>query len=271
MTSSIVGIRFHKGGKIYHFDASNFSNLEEGDFVIVETSRGKQLGQIVLFVESDEKNGHRNWKPIVRKATPRDLVLRQISEEKEEETLEYCQKRAREYSLEEVKFVSAEYSLEGDHLIFLYSYEGKDEPDLEGILEELRDKYADRNVELRRIGPRDAAKIIGGMGACGKGVRCCTEFMTEFEPISIKMAKEQGVSLAPSEITGMCGRLRCCLMYEHEQYIRAKEDLPQRGKQVRTPRGEGKVVRLNPLQNEVHVDLGESGVQTFDHQEIKEK
>jgi len=271
MTSSIVGIRFHKGGKTYHFDASGFADLNVDDFVIVETARGKQLGRIVMFVEPDDGSEQQNWKPILRKATPRDLVLRQISEEKEERTLEQCLRLAHDHGLQEVKFVSAEYSLEGENLIFLYSYEGKDDPDLGKFLHDLRAQYPDRNVELRRIGPRDAAKIIGGMGACGKGVRCCTEFMTEFVPISIKMAKEQGVSLAPSEITGMCGRLRCCLMYEHGQYVRAKKELPKRGRHVLTPRGEGKVVRLNPLQKEVHVDLGESGIQTFDHQDVDEK
>ncbi len=271
MTSFVVGIRFHEGGKTYHFDAAGFSDLEINDYVIVETSRGKQLGQIVMFVESDEVKDHQNWKPILRKATPRDLVLRQISEAKEEETLQVCLDLKHEFRLEKVKFVSAEYSLEGEDLIFLYSFEGDEDPDLETFLQRLRDQFPENNVEFRRIGPRDAAKIIGGMGACGKGVRCCTEFMTGFEPISIKMAKEQGVSLAPTEITGMCGRLRCCLSYEHEQYVQAKSELPGRGRHVRTPRGEGKVVRLNVLQKEVHVDLGESGVQTFDHRDIQDK
>ena len=124
-------------------------------------------------------------------------------------------------------------------------------------------------MELRRIGPRDTAKIIGGMGACGREIRCCTEFMTEFIPISIKMAKEQGISLAPSEITGMCGRLRCCLMHEHEQYLEAKKTLPKQGKMVTTPRGEGKVIRLNPLSQKVSVDLGEGVIQDFDPDEVE--
>lgn len=269
MVSHIVGIRFHEGGKTYHFDASEFSALEVGNFVVVETARGKQLGRIVTFIDEEGSAGETQWKPIQRVATPRDLVLRQVLEEKEKETLEECQRLARGEDLEGVKFVSAEYSLEGENLIFLYAYDGKDEPDLGPLLKQLRERYAEKNVELRRVGPRDAAKIIGGMGACGKGVRCCTEFMTDFEPISIKMAKEQGVSLAPSEITGMCGRLRCCLMYEHEQYVDAKKDLPERGKQVNTPRGEGEVIRVSPLQKIVHVDLGDSGVQRFDEEEIE--
>ncbi|MFO8037671.1 MAG: regulatory iron-sulfur-containing complex subunit RicT [Anaerolineales bacterium] len=269
MMSLIVGIRFHKGGKTYHFDATGFPDLEEGDYVVVETMRGQQLGQIVVFVDPGGSTGDQNWKPIQRKATPRDLVLRQILEGKEEQALAYSQQLGRDLALEEVKFVSAEYSLDGENLIFLYSYDGKEDPDLSEFLKRLGDRFPEHHVELRRIGPRDAAKIIGGMGACGKGIRCCTEYMTEFEPISIRMAKEQGVSLAPSEITGMCGRLRCCLMYEHEQYLDAKEGLPECGKRVNTPRGEGEVVRLNPLQKEVHVDLGESGVQKFENQEIE--
>jgi cell fate regulator YaaT (PSP1 superfamily) len=124
---------------------------------------------------------------------------------------------------------------------------------------------------MRRIGPRDSAKILGGMGACGREIRCCTEFMTEFIPISIKMAKDQGISLAPSEITGMCGRLRCCLMHEHEQYLQAKKNMPKRGKRVITPQGEGKVVRLNPLSQIVSVDLGEEGIIDFDPEEVERK
>jgi cell fate regulator YaaT (PSP1 superfamily) len=269
MTSLIVGIRFSEGGKTYHFDASACPDLQVEDFVIVETSRGKQLGRIALISSPEELPGDHNWKPILRKATPRDLVLRQVWEEKEAQALTHCQELAEGYGLEEVKFVSAEYSLEGQNLIFLYAYEGKGEPALGGLLNDLRKEHADTNVELHRIGPRDAAKIIGGMGACGKEIRCCTEFMTDFSPISIKMAKAQGVSLAPSEITGMCGRLRCCLMHEHDLYVEAKKLLPNRGRQVRTPKGNGKVVRLDPLSRKVVVDLGESGLHEFDHREVE--
>ncbi len=265
----IVGIRFHGGGKTYHFDASSVPEIKKGEYVIVETSRGQQLGQVVSFQDPGKKNG-RNWKPILRSATSRDLVMRQVWEKKEQEVLEVCRKLAgEEKSLEEVKFVSAEFSLEGENLVFLYCYEGNDDPNLGNLLKKLKKENPKATLEMRRIGPRDSAKIIGGMGACGREVRCCTEFMTEFIPISIKMAKEQGISLAPSEITGMCGRLRCCLMYEYDQYKEAKKNLPKQGKRVNTPRGEGKVVRVNALSQKISVYLGEDGIQDFDPDEVE--
>ena len=264
----IVGIRFHSGGKTYHFDASSCSDIKEGEYVIVETSRGQQLGQVVSFLDPEGKED-RNWKPILRRASSRDLVMRQVWENKEDEVIDYCRKIADKEDLEGVKFVAAEYSLDGDNLVFLYCYEESEEPDLSGLLTKLKKKHGKTSVELRRIGPRDSAKIIGGMGACGREIRCCTEFMTEFVPISIKMAKDQGISLAPSEITGMCGRLRCCLMHEHDLYKEAKKNLPKQGKKVTTPRGEGKVIRLNPLSQKISVDLGEEGIFDFDPDDVK--
>jgi len=269
--SLIVGIRFQKGGKTYHFDASSVPDIQEEDYVIVETSRGTQLGSVVSFLD-DTKKDNRNWKPILRAATPRDLVLRQIWEKKENKILEECREIAHDdQGLNEVKFVSAEFSLEGENLVLLYCYEGEDDPKLAGLVNQLEASNPDVNLEMRRIGPRDSAKILGGMGACGREIRCCTEFMTEFSPISIKMAKEQGISLAPSEITGMCGRLRCCLMHEYDLYKQAKKHLPKRGKRVVTPQGEGKVIRLNPLSQIVSVDLDDKGIVDFDSSEVERK
>ena len=265
----IVGIRFHGGGKTYHFNASVCPDIQERDYVIVETSRGQQLGQVVSFLDAKGSKENRKWKHILRIASSRDLVMRQVWEKKEQSVLETSREIALGENLSGVKLVSAEYSLEGENLVFLYCYEEKGDPDFGGFLSKVRKKYPKTNIELRRIGPRDTAKIIGGMGACGRDIRCCTEFMTEFIPISIKMAKEQGISLAPTEITGMCGRLRCCLMYEYEQYVEAKKTLPKRGKMVSTPRGEGKVIRLNPLSQRISVDLGEAGIQEFDPDEVE--
>ncbi|MGE5249660.1 MAG: regulatory iron-sulfur-containing complex subunit RicT, partial [Bacteroidota bacterium] len=133
--------------------------------------------------------------------------------------------------------------------------------------------HPNSQVEMRQIGPRDVAKLLGGMGACGLETRCCSKFLTDFSPISIKMAKEQGISLTPSEITGMCGRLRCCLIYEYEQYVEARKHLPKRNKRVVTPRGEGKVVDVLPLANKVIVAIEAEGERaqwfTFDHEEIQ--
>lgn len=265
----IVGIRFHDGGKTYHFDASSCPEVQVKDYVIVETSRGQQLGQVVSFLDVDQEE-ERNWKSILRIASSRDLVLRQIWEKKEQQALEKCRSIAAEEHLEGLKLVSAEYSLEGKNLVFLYCYEEADDLDLSGLNAKLKKEHGKTSLELRRVGPRDTAKIIGGLGACGKEVRCCTEFMTDFIPISIKMAKDQGISLAPSEITGMCGRLRCCMIHEHQQYKDAKKNLPKQGKRVRTPKGEGKVIRLNPMSQKVSVDLGgESGIQDFDPDEVE--
>jgi cell fate regulator YaaT (PSP1 superfamily) len=124
-------------------------------------------------------------------------------------------------------------------------------------------------VELRQIGPRDMAKMLGGMGACGMEKRCCSRFLTEFSPISIKMAKEQGISLTPTEITGMCGRLRCCLVYEYEQYVEARKELPKRNKHVVTPLGEGKVIDVNPLMMSIQVEIPEVGIREFANDEVE--
>ena len=269
--SLIVGIQFHGGGKTYHFDASGFPDLQTEDYVIVETNRGQQLGQVVGVLTHEKASKNRNRKPILRKATPRDLVLRQVWEQKEQQALEACQKLAvSDKGLQGVKFVSAEQSIDGRSLVFLYSCEEQEDPNLDAITLAIKQAYPESEIDLRRIGARDAAKIMGGMGACGREIRCCTEFMTTFQTISIKKAKAQGISLVPSEISGMCGHLRCCLDHEYELYVEARKKLPKSGKRVMTPRGEGKVVRISPLQGIVMVNLGEAGIQAFSNDEIEQ-
>lgn len=256
---TIAAIRFQRAGKQYHFDASAFPNLRVADFVIVDTTRGKQMGQVVAFVEPEaDGNGQpRQYKPIERIATPRDLLLRQMWEAKEVEMMILGREKAAELNLP-IKVVRAEYSFDGSALTLFYSAD--DQVDTKGLKRELSQLIPNTNIELRQIGPRDVAKILGGLGACGIE-RCCSRFLTEFSPISIKMAKEQGISLNPTEITGMCGRLRCCLIYEYEQYVQARKLLPKKGKRVRTPQGEGKVVDVNPLKETVYVLIGEAQVE----------
>ena len=181
-----------------------------------------------------------SWKAIERRATPADLVLRKQWQQKQVEAMINCRARAAELELEGIKIVAAEYSYDGSRLVFLFSTETEDKVDLKSLRKDMQKIYTGSQVELRQIGPRDVAKMIGGMGACGLETRCCSKFLTEFSPISIKMAKEQGISLTPSEITGMCGRLRCCLIYEYEQYVEARKELPKRGKKVLTPQGKEK-------------------------------
>ncbi len=259
MEPLIVGIRFQKVGKVYHFDASDCQDLQLGDFAVVETSRGCQLGEIIQIVENPALPPEGTWKPIHHKATPHDLIMRQVWQKKEDEVVMSCQAKMAELDLQGVKIVAADYSFDGARLSILYSTEADEKIDLRKIHNAMQRLYPRSRVEMRQVGPRDVAKLLGGMGACGLENRCCSLFLTEFNPISIKMAKEQGISLTPSEITGMCGRLRCCLIYEYEQYAEARKNLPKRGKSVLTSRGEGKVIDTNPLKQTVFVQL-ETGV-----------
>lgn len=251
----VVGIRFQKIGKLYHFDATEIEELLVGDFVIVNTSRGQQLGQVMGVIETPPKPPRGTWKKIERKANPNDLLIRQSLEQKELEITIKCRDKASQLNFEGLKIVSSEFSFDSSGLTVLYNTEDQDDLDLSKLITFVSEEYPDINVDFRRIGPRDVAKIVGGMGACGMGMRCCSMFLTEFSPISIRMAKAQGISLDPSEITGMCGRLRCCLIYEYEQYVEARKQMPKRGKRVQTPMGEGKVVDSIPLKEAVLVRL----------------
>ncbi|MDX1991618.1 MAG: regulatory iron-sulfur-containing complex subunit RicT [bacterium] len=259
----VAGVRFTKLGKLYHFDYSAYPELQASDYVIVETVRGRQMGQIMAFTVTEDSE--REHKPILRPATPRDLVLRQEWEAKQPEALTLCQEKADELGgFHDVKFVAAQYNYDGTMLTFLFSAEQK--VNTNKLLNELK-RHFTAQVELRQIGPRDVAKIMGGYGACGE-LRCCSTFLTDFSPISIKMAKAQGISLNPSEITGMCGRLRCCLVYEYEQYVEARKHLPKRNKRIGTPLGIGKVIDVHPLQDSVTVYIEEEGRRTFKREEL---
>ena len=249
---TVVGVRFQPVGKVYDFSAANYPDLHEGDFVIVTTSRGQQLGQVAAVRTVDSARSKERLKPVNRPATGRDLAIRKHWEGKEQEALDTACKLNEQVGLV-IKLIKAEYSFDGKHLTFLYSSE--DRKDTKSLRQRLSRAFRAR-VELHQIGPRDVAKTMGGYGACG-GPRCCSTFLTRFNPISIRMAKAQGVSLSPSEITGMCGRLRCCLIYEYEQYVQARKNLPKQGKRVGTPYGEGKVVSLFPLKDTALIDLGE--------------
>lgn len=256
----IVGIRFQRVGKIYHFDATSCRDLMPGDYAVVETTRGRQLGQVILVVEDPQPPAEGTWKTIQRRATPADLVLRQTWQQKELEAMINCRAKAAEMKISGVKIVAAEFSFDGARLSFIYSTDTEEKVDLRALRRQMQRIYQHTQVEMHQIGPRDVAKILGGMGACGMANRCCSMFLTEFSPVSIKMAKEQGISLTPTEITGMCGRLRCCLVYEYEQYVEARKTLPKRGKRVVTPLGEGKVNDVFPLKQSVIVWLEEKQI-----------
>lgn len=262
--SGVIGVRFQPLGKLYHFRHNGIHDgIEPGDHVIVRTKRGRQLGQVMGFIEPDQVNQKRGLKPIERKASPRDLVMKQVWEQKELDALITCRHKAHDLGIKNAKFVKAEYSFDGGWLTFLYASENR-QLDVRPLLRILRRAFRCK-VVLLMIGPRDVAKILGGHGACGQP-RCCSTFLTDFSPISIRMAKAQGISLSPQEITGMCGRLRCCLVFEYEQYVEAKKKLPRIGKKIGTPHGEGIVKDVRVLRDSVIVVVDGERHEVFRHE-----
>ena len=248
--ADIVGIRFKRAGKVYYFDAGDIA-LEPGDYAVVKTSRGMELGHVViapgqvLAGETEE-----NLSPVVRKAEPEDIAKAENLDAKAEEALIECGKMVGELQLP-MKLLSAEYNLDSSRLTFLFSAEER--VDFRDLVRRLTGKFKVR-VELRQVGSRDEAKLLGSFGRCGRPL-CCTSFLTEFTPVSIKMAKEQNLPLNPMKISGACGRLMCCLAYEGEQYRLMKEKMPKVGQRVSTRMGEATVVGNNPLKETVMVEM----------------
>jgi cell fate regulator YaaT (PSP1 superfamily) len=268
-TSKVVGVRFNELGKLYHFDASNVPDVKPGDYVIVSTSRGRELGQVVNQPEKPPRPSEGSWKKVERSASARELVMQRIWQKREQEVLDTCRAEVEQLGLEGVKIPKAEYSYDGSRLTFFYHIEGDEKIDLKKLHSNLRKAYRGTRIELRQIGPRDMAKILGGLGACGLETRCCSLYMTEFSPISIRMAKAQSISLNPEEITGMCGRLRCCLLYEYKLYVEARKNLPKRKKRVLTPMGEGKVIDVLALKKAVIVQMEDGRNVEFSADEIE--
>jgi cell fate regulator YaaT (PSP1 superfamily) len=253
----VAGVRFHSAGKIYFFDATKHPDLEVGDAALVDTTRGPQLGEVAVLRPALNEDEAHKLSAVRRRATGRDLALRQHWETQEAEALETARRAADEARLP-LKLVAAEYSFDGQRVTLLYVTEAKNVR-VDPLLRRLRDRLPAR-VDLRRVGSRDHAKWCGGYGACGEP-RCCARFLAEFSPVSIKMAKAQGISLSPAEITGICGRLRCCLTFENEAYVEASRQLPRRRKRVRTPAGTGRVVDLLPLKGAVVVQIDDRRVE----------
>ena len=248
--AEIVGIRFRRAGKVYYFDPADI-DLEVNDHVIIETSRGLELGRVVIAPRQVLANETiESLRPVVRKAEPEDVERAHELEEKAEEALIECGKMIGELQLP-MKLLSAEYNLDGSRLTFLFSAEER--VDFRELVRQLTKRFKVR-VELRQVGSRDEAKLIGGFGRCGRPL-CCMSFISEFDPVSIRMAKEQQLPLNPMKISGICGRLMCCLSYESEQYRAMKEKLPKTGQRVTTTMGEARVVGSNPLKETVLVEL----------------
>jgi len=248
--ANITGIRFKRAGKVYYFDAGEIE-LQAGDYAVVKTSRGTELGHVVIapgqVVASETEE---TLSPVIRKAEPEDIAKEEELEAKAEEALIECGKMIAELGLP-MKLLSAEYNLDSSRLTFLFSAEER--VDFRDLVRRLTGKFKVR-VELRQVGSRDEAKLLGSFGRCGRPL-CCTSFLTEFTPVSIKMAKEQDLPLNPMKISGACGRLMCCLAYEGEQYRLMKEKMPKAGSRVSTQMGEATVVGNNPLKETVTVEL----------------
>lgn len=249
MANQVIGVRFEDVGKIYDFTNPSGFDVSAGDHVVVETSRGRELGWIEKMDEIPSNHAERDYKPIVRKATSHDLLLKKRHSHREAEVLKQARMAAVELGLR-VKIAKAQYSFDGSRLTLYYGAE-KD-VDLHKLKRRLQ---SDLNVrpDFRRIGPRDVAKHLGGAGACGLEERCCSAFLTEFQPISIKMAKAQDLPLVPAEIAGMCGRLRCCLAYEYEYYKDASKGMPNPGQWVVSHDHSGKVLERNMIKETVTI------------------
>jgi cell fate regulator YaaT (PSP1 superfamily) len=248
--AQIVGVRFKRAGKVYYFDAAGLE-LEVNDNVVVQTARGLELGWVVIAprqVLADELT--EPLKPVLRKAEPEDVRRAHELAGKEDEALAECAKLIAKLNLP-MKLIGAEYNLEGNRMTFFFSAEER--VDFRELVRELTSRLKMR-LELRQVGPRDEAKLTGGFGRCGRPL-CCTSFLCDFAPISIRMAKEQNLPLNPMKISGVCGRLLCCLLYENEQYRDMKAKMPKEGQLVSTPTGPAKVVGTNPLKATVLVEL----------------
>ena len=250
----VIGVRFKPATKVYYFDPAGLEDLRAGDYVLVETSRARELGRVVIppkEVPRAEIVGQ--LKPVVGRAAAVDLANARHHATREQEALEKCREKVREFGLL-IKVIRAEYNYDGSHLTFYFTSEKR--VDFRALVRELARVFRNR-IEMRQIGVRDEAKLINGLGPCGRQL-CCTTYMCEFIPVSIKMAKQQDLPLSPMEISGMCGRLMCCLTYENEYYEEAQQKMPRKGETVRTADGQGKVTGYNLLKETVEVEL-ESG------------
>ena len=246
----IVGIQFQKNGKLVYFD-TNHIDIKAGDYVIAETAHGPDLGEVVMAPrELEEGQAMPALKKLIRAATEQDIQHSVDNRNKEKEAYAVCHRKIAEHKLE-MKLVSVEYAFDNSKIMFYFTANGR--VDFRSLVKDLASVFKMR-IELRQIGVRDEAKMLGGLGPCGRPI-CCGSFLEEFQPVSIKMAKEQNLSLNPTKISGVCGRLMCCLKYEQDHYEMTRKKMPRVGREVVTPDGTGTVTELNILKETVFVRL----------------
>ncbi len=268
---TVIGVRFRNVGKIYYFDPTGFE-LKVGDKVIVETARGLEIGTVLLAArEVSEESIVSPLKGIERIATEKDVEHARENREKEKEACKTCKEKILKHELD-MKLVGAEYTFDNKKLLFYFTSEGR--VDFRELVKDLAAVFRTR-IELRQIGVRDEAKILGGLGICGREL-CCASYLSDFAPVSIKMAKEQGLPLNPTKISGNCGRLMCCLKNENETYKYLNSNLPNKGDTIKTPTGREAVVEdVNVLRQQVVVVVeGEDDIkerQTYHVSEINFK
>ncbi|MBQ7504437.1 MAG: stage 0 sporulation family protein [Ruminococcus sp.] len=266
--AEVIGVRFKEVGKIYYFDPKNIK-INVGDKVIVETARGIECGMVALAnKEVPDNELVYPLKPLIRKATENDLSHVEENKKREKEAFKTCEKKIAEHNLK-MNLVDVEYTFDNNKILFYFTADGR--VDFRALVKDLAGVFRTR-IELRQIGVRDEAKMLGGLGVCGRPF-CCHSFMGDFQPVSIKMAKEQGLSLSPVKISGTCGRLMCCLKYEQEAYTDLLKRTPKVGAIVKTPEGKGLVVENNLISGTIKVKLDSApdGVapSTFNVKEVK--
>lgn len=267
---TVIGVKFKDAGKMYYFDPGTFE-IKEGDGVIVETARGTEYGDVVTPPqEVEEGKIVAPLKSVVRVATEQDREQRDKNRARESEAYAICMEKIQAHNLE-MKLVDVEYTFNGSKIVFYFTADGR--VDFRELVKDLASVFKTR-IELRQIGVRDEAKMLGGLGSCGRPV-CCKAFLSDFTPVSIKMAKEQNLSLSPTKISGICGRLMCCLKYEQDAYESMRKQMPRPGREVYTPDGSGTVLENNVITERTRVkvvlDDGTFDVREYPFRELRLK
>lgn len=266
--AEVIGVRFKEVGKIYYFNPCNIL-FKKGDKVIVETVRGLECGEVALSnkdVSDDEIVSP--LKNVIRKATEEDMQKVEENKEKEKEAFKICQKKIQNHNMD-MKLIDVEYTFDNNKILFYFTADGR--VDFRDLVKDLASTFKTR-IELRQIGVRDEAKMLGGLGVCGKPF-CCSSFLGDFQPVTIKMAKDQGLSLSPVKISGTCGRLMCCLKYEQNAYQDLIRRTPKVGAFVKTPLGNGTIVDVSLLTGDLKVKMNntpdEAAPMSFKLKEVK--